>query len=124
MAAWARPVAAQTFAADVAFLRQHTEVIVLAEGEARGVVVPAWQGRVVTSTAGGDAGASYGWLNRALIAAGKPLPQFNPYGGEDRLWLGPEGSQFSIFFRAGDPFDIQHWQTPAAIDTDRWPVAA
>jgi hypothetical protein len=87
-------------------------------------VVPAWQGRVITSSAAGAEGASFGWINRGLVAAGKPLSHFNPYGGEDRLWLGPEGSQFSIFFRAGDPFDLAHWQTPAAIDTERWPVAA
>ena len=27
-------------------------------------VVPAWQGRVMTSTAGGASDSSYGWLNR------------------------------------------------------------
>jgi hypothetical protein len=125
IAAAARPAAAESFGADLAFLRQHTDVIVLeGEGGARVAVVPAWQGRVITSSAAGAEGASFGWINRGLIAAGKPLPHFNPYGGEDRLWLGPEGSQFSIFFRAGDPFDLAHWQTPAPIDTERWPVAA
>jgi hypothetical protein len=106
----------------LAFLRKHLEVVVLGQGDARVLVVPAWQGRVVTSTAAGDAGSSFGWINRGLVESGKKQPHINPYGGEDRLWLGPEGGQFSIFFRARDPYDLAHWQTPAAIDTDpgRW----
>ena len=47
----------------------------------------------------------------------------NAFGGEDRLWLGPEGGQYSIFFRKGDPFDLEHWQTPPLIDSEPWPVA-
>jgi hypothetical protein len=119
------PVAAHagTFGDDVTFLRAHTEVVVLESGRARVAVAPAWQGRVVTSTAGG-AGASYGWINRALVASGKTLPHMTPYGGEDRLWLGPEGGQFSLFFKKGDPFDFDHWQTPAPLDTEAWKVTA
>jgi len=47
----------------------------------------------------------------------------NAFGGEDRFWLGPEGGQYSIFFRKGDPFDLEHWQTPPLIDSEPWPVA-
>ena len=47
----------------------------------------------------------------------------NAFGGEDRIWLGPEGGQFSIFFKKGDPFDLAHWQTPALIDSEPWTVA-
>jgi hypothetical protein len=114
--------AAQTFGGDVSFVRKHTEVVVLGNGKARVAVAPAWQGRVLTSTASGEGGQSYGWLNRDLIASGKTLPHMTPYGGEDRLWLGPEGGQFSIFFKKGDPFDFEHWQTPAPLDTEAWTV--
>jgi len=118
------PAAEPTFGGDVTFLRKHTEVVVLGGGKARVAVAPAWQGRVLTSTAGGDQGATYGWINRDLIASGKTLPHMTPYGGEDRLWLGPEGGQFSIFFKKGDPFDFEHWQTPAPLDTEPWSVTA
>jgi hypothetical protein len=49
------PAAARagTFGDDVSFLRAHTEVVVLERRRARVAVAPAWQGRVVTSTAGG-----------------------------------------------------------------------
>lgn len=113
-----------TFGGDVTFVRAHTDVVVLGTGNARVAVAPAWQGRVLTSTAGGDDGPTYGWINRELIASGNTLPHMTPYGGEDRVWLGPEGGQFSIFFKKGDPFDFQHWQTPAPLDTEPWKVTA
>jgi hypothetical protein len=114
----------RTFDDDVAFLRQRLEVVVLGEDTgARVAVVPAWQGRIVTSTVGGATAPSYGWINRELAASGKLLPHMNAFGGEDRLWLGPEGGQYSIFFKKGDPFDLEHWQTPALIDSQPWTVA-
>lgn len=118
------PVQAQTFGEDIAFLKQHTAVVVLSDGpgNARVAVCPELQGRVMTSTAGGDGGPSYGWVNRELLASKQRSPQFNAYGGEDRFWLGPEGGQFALFFRKGDPFDLAHWRTPAAIDTEPYPV--
>jgi hypothetical protein len=43
-------------------------------------------------------------------------------GGEERFWLGPEGGQFSIYFKPGAKFDFENWQTPACIDTDTFDV--
>jgi hypothetical protein len=115
---------AATFGEDMAFLKKHTEVIVLGEkDDARVAVVPAWQGRVVTSTAAGDSGYSFGWINRELIAAGKLQPHINVFGGEDRFWLGPEGGQYSIFFAKGAKFELSDWYTPAAIDTMPYRIA-
>jgi len=88
-----------------------------ASGSGRVAVVPAWQGRVMTSSAGGDAGASFGWINRELVASRAIQPHINVFGGEDRFWLGPEGGQFSIFFAKGAKFELVDWQTPAPIDT-------
>jgi hypothetical protein len=110
---------AGSFGSDVAFLKTHTDLLVLSDqsGKAKVAVAPALQGRVMTSTAGGDAGASYGWINRELFASHKLQAHINVFGGEDRFWLGPEGGQFSIFFAKGVPFDLEHWYTPAALDT-------
>lgn len=116
--------AAAAFGDDLDFLRQHTDVVVLSDatGQAQAVVAPAWQGRVMTSTAAGGQGASFGWVNRELIASGKFQPHINVFGGEDRFWLGPEGGQFSIFFAQGVPFDLEHWFTPAVFDTEPFEV--
>jgi len=118
--------AATTFSEDAEFLGKHTELVMLSDalGRAKVVVAPSWQGRVMTSTAGGDGGAGFGWINRELIASGKVQEHINVFGGEDRMWLGPEGGQFSIFFAKGATFDLQHWFTPKAIDTMPWSVTS
>lgn len=115
-----------TFRSDLAFLRSRTETVVLYDRERDGrvVVCPALQGRVMTSTATGDGGRSYGWINYEAVASGELRPHINVYGGEDRFWLGPEGGQFSIFFKKGEPFDLAHWQTPAPIDSEPFEVVS
>jgi len=112
--------AAPTFGDDLAFLKKHVEVIVLSDqtGAQQVAVIPAYQGRIMTSTAAGANGLSFGWVNRELIAAGKIQPHINVYGGEDRFWIGPEGGQFSVFFAKGAKFDLEHWFTPPSIDTE------
>lgn len=107
-----------TFADEVRFLGQYTETIVLSDekGQAQLVITPAWQSRVMTSTAGGNNGLSFGWINHAYLEKKEIQEHINVYGGEDRVWFGPEGGQFSIFFKNGDPFDLDHWYVPAAID--------
>lgn len=112
----------QTFQSEVEFLRAHgLNPIVLGNDEgARLVTLAEYQGRVMTSTMSGDGGPGCGWINHALIASGKRTPHINAYGGEDRFWLGPEGGQFSLYFPPGAPFDFDHWQVPAAEDTDVW----
>jgi hypothetical protein len=115
-----------TYIDDFRFLHSHTQTIELMPdrtGDARIVVCPELQGRVMTSTATSQGGLSFGWINRDLIASGQKQPHINAYGGEDRLWFGPEGGPFSIFFAQGDPQDLNHWQTPAAIDTEPFDVA-
>lgn len=106
------------------FLKQHTDAVELtdAAGLARLIVAPAWQGRVMTSTDGGPDGLSYGWVNRELIASGKILKHFNPLGGEDRIWIGPEGGQYSIFFPPDSDFNLENWYTPPELDTEPFNV--
>ncbi len=77
----------------------------------------------MTSTAGGPDGLSFGWINRELLASGVNNPHINAFGGEDRFWLGPEGGQFSIFFKKGDPFDLDHWWTPPAVNEGSFDIA-
>ncbi len=99
------------------FLKKHTTIIELRNANSAIALAPSWQARVMTSTAEGDSGYSFGWINRNLIGTGKLVPHINPFGGEERLWLGPEGGQFSIFFSKGKSFIYDNWQTPAFLDT-------
>jgi hypothetical protein len=117
---------AASFGDDIAFLKSHTDLIVLSDkqGVAKVAVSSAWQGRVMTSTAGADAGPSFGWINRELIDSGKIQQHINVFGGEDRFWMGPEGGQFSIFFAKGTKFEFADWFTPAVMDTLPFKVAS
>ncbi|OGD13218.1 MAG: hypothetical protein A2W20_02975 [Candidatus Aminicenantes bacterium RBG_16_66_30] len=114
------------FKDDLAFLEARTKPVVLAgpDGQAQVAVNPDLQGRVMTSTASGPDGLSFGWINRELLTAGVNNSHINAFGGEDRFWLGPEGGQFSIFFKKGDPFDLDHWWTPPAINEGAFDIAA
>jgi hypothetical protein len=113
------------YAETVAFLKKHTNVAELADGDARVAVCPAWQGRVMTSTCGGPQGQSFGFVNDEFINAAKPNPHFNNYGGEERLWLSPEGGQFSLWFapgKLGAEQNLDNWFTPPAINEGAWHV--
>lgn len=92
------------------------------DGQSRVLTVPAYQGRVMTSTTGGYKGRSYGWVNHDYIASGEVNPQFNSYGGEERFWIGPEGGPNSWFFKDGQEQIYAHWKVPAVIDTDTYEV--
>ena len=108
------------YAFDREFLRNHSKNIIELRnetGKARLLLSGEYQGRVMTSTSNGDSGISYGWINYGLIASGEKKKQFNAVGGENRFWMGPEGGQYSIYFKAGDSFNIAHWQVPPIIDT-------
>ncbi|TWU07408.1 DUF6786 family protein [Allorhodopirellula heiligendammensis] len=113
-----------TFGSDLSFLQKHKQVVVLRseDDDCQVAVVPDYQGRVMTSTANGPAGSSYGWINYDLIASGTWVEHINVLGGEDRFWMGPEGGQFSIFFKNGVDFTFENWFTPAAIDTEPFEV--
>ncbi|MDB4947282.1 MAG: hypothetical protein JWP97_6816 [Labilithrix sp.] len=112
-----------SFAEDLAFLEQHGAVHVLeAPGGGRVAVSPGYQGRVMTSAVDAS-GASFGWVNRSFIVAGKTGTPFDNYGGEDRLWLGPEGGQLGLYFPPGAPFTFDRWQVPAALQEGAWDMA-
>ena len=109
---------------DVTFLKKYSEVIVLTdpEGKSKIAVMPGLQARVMTSTAGPPENLSYGWINRSFFEAGDTSVHMNAFGGEERIWLGPEGGQFSIFFEKDSAFTFENWRTPRLIDLDSYDV--
>ncbi len=114
-----------TYGYDASFLKAHNNKVLELEsndGTSKILLSADYQGRVMTSTAGGDNGLSFGWMNYDLVAAPGKRKQFNPVGGEERFWLGPEGGQFALYFKQDDPFNMDHWKVPAVIDTERYDV--
>lgn len=107
------------------FLARHTRVIELSdEAGARVAICPDWQGRVMTSTCRGLEGPSFGFVHRAFIEAGRPNPQFNNYGAEERMWLSPEGGPFSLWFKPGVEQTLANWYTPTALNEGAFDVVA
>jgi hypothetical protein len=111
---------APTFADDLAFLKKHGAVHVLEASSGGRVALSAkYQGRVMTSAVA-EGGRSCGWIHREFIASGKTGTQFDNFGGEDRLWLGPEGGQYGLYFPKGSPFTFDAWQVPHPMQEGAW----
>ncbi|HUQ65375.1 MAG TPA: DUF6786 family protein, partial [Flavitalea sp.] len=107
---------------DKQFLQQYdSNIVELKNGNAAVLVSPAYQGKIFTSSAEGDDGKSFGWINYKAFTAAID-PHMNAYGGENRLWLGPEGGKYSLYFKQGDSMVFNKWKTPAPIDTEHWEV--
>jgi Family of unknown function (DUF6786) len=115
-----------SFAYDDQFLSRSLKIIKLSSDDNRAqiLVSPEYQGRVMTSTANGMEGQSFGWINYELIESGEFEQHINVFGGEDRFWIGPEGGQYSIFFKPGTAFEFENWFTPAEIDTQPFEVVS
>src|SRR5688500_5872662 len=111
---------------DITFLKKYSQVIELTDArkKARIAVMPGLQARVMTSTSGGPANLSYGWINRSFFEAGDTSVHMNAFGGEERIWLGPEGGQFSIYFAKDSAFTFQNWHTPRLIDLDAYEIVS
>jgi hypothetical protein len=114
-----------TYGYDVAFFKsRNIPEIELKDKDSQACILllPGYQGRVMTSTVSGNSGISFGWINYKFIEAGKISKQFNPIGGEERLWLGPEGGPFSIYFSKGSEQVFANWIVPKEIDTEPFDV--
>ncbi len=121
------------FADDVTFMKQHTPIVLLQDGDAAVAVAPGYQGRVMTSTFDRKTGPSFGWINRPVIekgflskeeAKGTLEEHIYIFGGEERFWLGPEGGQYALYFKPGTKFEFADWKTPAVIDTEPFEVVS
>ena len=107
---------------DLEFLKKHLHPLELVKGDSRLVIEPEYQGRVMTSSSMGLKGFSHGWMNYDLIASSTIMDHINPYGGEEKIWLGPEGGQFAIFFKKGAPFNLANWFVPAVFDHEPFKI--
>lgn len=113
-----------TYGDDVSFMQKYIKVIELSEdsNQSKVAVSAALQGRIMTSSAYGESGRSYGWINKELFESQDRLEHINVFGGEERFWLGPEGGQYSIFFKKGAEFILDDWYTPKLIDLEHFDV--
>ncbi|MGJ8592770.1 MAG: DUF6786 family protein [Aquaticitalea sp.] len=109
-----------TYADDVVFMKDYIDIIELSHesNNSKVAISAALQNRVMTSSAFGDNGRSYGWINKDLFHSKEILERIHVFGGEERFWLGPEGGQYSIFFKEGTEFTLDDWYASKLIDLE------
>lgn len=122
---------APTYHQDVVFLARHTKIHVLRDsGGGRVAVAPDWQGRVMTTSCQGEEGRSLGWIGyRSIRSAATPNDkkeeqQCHLFGGEEYLWLGPEGGPHALFFPGNVPMEPNYWTVPAELDAEPFEVVS
>jgi len=62
------------------------------------VCAPTLVGRVMSCTFDALRSDALGWIGVEAIQRGAVNPVFNNFGGEERIWFGPEGTQFGLHF--------------------------
>ncbi|MGC6429970.1 MAG: DUF6786 family protein [Jejuia sp.] len=86
-------------------------------GQSRLIISTEDNGKIIASTHNGLNGSYNGWVNKlALTDNSKNI------GGEERLWIGPLGSQFSFYFQQIEPLHDDNWKVPDPINTESYNV--
>lgn len=102
------------------FAKCDVKILLLRDGNAAVAVSPENQGTVLTATLSGENGPSLGWFDRELVAMRQKQASKSPLGGLDRLFVGPEGGEFSIYFPDGASFSESSYVVPAELCSEKW----
>lgn len=96
-------------------LKERTSVIQLFEnnGASRLLVCPELQGKIICSSCNGETGQKNGWIAKEFYE--NRNFDLNNIGGEDRLWIGPLGSQFSFYYQQISPLNEANWKVPGDL---------
>ncbi len=114
--------AQEKFDEDLKLLNQYINPIVLISGEKQIVVSSEFQGRILTSTAKGLKGRSYGWFNKKLLTGGDSFQQKSKLGGEGRIWFGPDQGPYTLFFEIDSLTGEKNHKSPIDLDTISFPI--
>jgi hypothetical protein len=87
----------------------------------RVLCAPTLVGRVLTSTFDGPQGEGLGWVGVDAILKGPVNPVINNFGGEERFWIGPEGSQFGLHF-GNQEQTFANYRVPPAMNSQPYEV--
>ncbi len=121
--------AGNTFDNDLTLLKRHIEPIVLSSGGQRLVVSAELQGRILIASSEGFKNRSIGWINRNYLSTtNNELPASKidiqkVGGGADRLWFGPDGGKFSVFFEPGAQTLTENIRVPPNLAQQPFVVA-
>ena len=105
-----------SFLDDADFLAKHADGQIVISGTGGYVFCPSLQGRVMISAVDLSE-PSLGFLNHDQVKSAAESEVFTNYGGEDRFWIGPEGSRFSFYFDPGSEMSLDFWRVPEELNT-------
>ena len=90
------------------------------------VVAPSLVGRVICTGSGGLHGTTDSYISEDQIAKGftKSLPgaKWASFGGEERVWLAPEGGEYALFFSKGKPQTQENYTVPESLNSTKFQV--
>lgn len=89
--------AENNFETDLTLIKRHISPVILSDNDKKIVVSPELQGRILVATSNDFDNQSIGWINREHLNSDVNDTQ-QLGGGADRLWFGPDGGKFSVFF--------------------------
>ena len=104
---------------EVVTLVREIETPIILEKESSKILVSSNQSQVITSSVNGDTGYSYGWLDKDAIEKNKMDRTTFFYGGEDRLWLNPLGTKFSLFYNQKE-IKPENWKVPTFFEAEKF----
>jgi len=100
-----------SFLADASQLESAVAAQLVLSGTGGFVYSAELQGRVMTSAVDlSEPGLGY-W-DVATIDSRNEESSFHNHGGEERFWIGPEGSRFSFYFDPNAAFTRELWRVP------------
>lgn len=80
---------------------------------------PQHQGRILMAHLPAMTSFNPAWIGHQLLQSGEVRSKYNPVGGVDRIWFGPEGGRFALFFKEGTvPGTPGAWRVPAPLDRE------
>lgn len=106
------------------------EVIVLTGRDKDRVVVvtPSLVGRVLCTGFEGVNGGTESYISEAQIKRGATPSgkggDWAAFGGEERIWLAPEGGRFGLFFKQGNEQNFKNYLVPEPLNSARFGVTA
>lgn len=111
------------YSSDLALLALNTNYVELEASSYPGkiCICPTYQGRVMTSTSNFHEDISNGWLNREILASNYH-GNGGDAGGEDRVWIGPLGGQYSFYYGQQKPLSEDNWKVPACMNEEAFEV--
>ncbi len=86
------------------------------DGNARLMIAPELQGRIITTATNGINGPYNAWLDKKKLADDSKWKE--GIGGEDRIWIGPLGGQFSFYYQQIEPISDDNWLVPKTMNAE------